>query len=101
MPEPTEAKKLEGKDIRALANQMMRRQLRLSLSIALVFVLILVGLPLVNLYLPEVAAMNVGGFTVTWLILGLLFYPITWVLSAWFVRGSEAIEADIVREERA
>jgi uncharacterized membrane protein (DUF485 family) len=82
-----------------LTRNMMRRQLRLSLSVAAIFVLVLAGLPLVNLYLPELAATKVGGFTVTWLILGLLFYPLTWVLSAWFVRGSEAIEGEVVKEQ--
>jgi uncharacterized membrane protein (DUF485 family) len=84
-----------------LASQMMRKQLRLSLSVGLVFVVILVGLPLVNLFAPDLASISIGGFTITWLILGLLFYPLTWVLSSWFVRGSERIEDEIVAEETA
>jgi uncharacterized membrane protein (DUF485 family) len=83
----------------ALSKKMMKKQLRLSLSVAVVFIVVLVGLPLVNLYLPDLAKTNVGGFTITWLILGVLFYPLTWILSTWFVKGSEKIEAEIVREE--
>lgn len=83
----------------ALSKKMMKKQLRLSLSVAVVFVVVLVGLPLVNLYLPDLAKTNIGGFTLTWLILGVLFYPLTWILSTWFVRGSEKIEAEIVEEE--
>lgn len=83
----------------ALSKKMMKKQLRLSLSVAVVFVVVLVGLPLVNLYLPDLAKTNIGGFTLTWLILGVLFYPLTWILSTWFVKGSEKIEAEIVEEE--
>ena len=79
---------------------MVRRQSRLSLRIAAVFVLALVALPLVNLYLPDVAGARVGGFTLSWLLLAVLFYPFTVLLSALFVRGSDRIESEIVREER-
>lgn len=82
-----------------LSRRMMKKQLRLSLSVASVFVVILVGLPLINLYFPELARTSVGGFTLTWLILGVLFFPLTWILSSWFVRGTERIDADIVKEE--
>ena len=78
---------------------MMKKQLRLSLSVAIVFVAILIGLPLVNLYLPELAKTRIAGFTLTWLILGVLFYPLTWVLSTWFVKGSERLEDEIIAEE--
>ena len=82
-----------------LSKKMMKKQLRLSLSVAVVFVVVLVGLPLVNFYLPDLAKTNIGGFSMTWLILGILFYPLTWILSTWFVNGSEKIERDIVAEE--
>jgi len=78
---------------------MMKKQLKLSLSVAAIFITILVGLPLVNLYLPELAKTQVAGFTLTWLILGVLFFPLTWILSSWFVKGTERIDAEIVAEE--
>lgn len=56
---------------------------------------ILFGLPLFNYLLPEIANMRVFGFTLTWLVLGVLFYPLTWVLSWWFIRESEKIESEI------
>jgi uncharacterized membrane protein (DUF485 family) len=82
-----------------LSKRMMKKQLRLSLSVAIVFVAVLVGLPLVNLYLPDLARTNVGGFSLTWLILGILFYPLTWILSIWFVKGTEKIDSEIIQEE--
>jgi uncharacterized membrane protein (DUF485 family) len=84
---------------RELTNRLIKRQLNLSLRIAAIFVMILVGLPLLNLFLPDLASANIGGFSATWLILGVLFYPLTWVLSSWFVKGSEKLEAEIVAEE--
>lgn len=77
---------------------IMRRQASLSLKIAAVFVLLLLGLPLVNLYLPDLAGTRIGGFTLTWLFLGVLFYPITWLLSATFVKRSNEIETELARE---
>lgn len=81
----------------ALADYVMRRQLALSLRVAAVFVLLLFGLPLVNLNLPEAANRLIFGFPASWLFLGLLFYPIVVLLSIYFVRNSDAIEADCAR----
>ena len=86
-------------DRRALADRMIRRQSRLSLRLAAVFVAALVLLPLVNLLLPDLAGARVGGFTLSWLGLAVLFYPFTVLLSALFVRGSDRIEAEIVASE--
>lgn len=82
-----------------LTRRMIKKQLKLSLSVAAVFIAVLVGLPLVNLYLPDLAKTNVGGFSLTWLILGVLFYPLTWVLSIWFVKSTERLDQEIIQEE--
>jgi uncharacterized membrane protein (DUF485 family) len=84
----------------ALVRTIMRRQAALGLRVAAVFVLILIGLPLLNLYLPDLMATHVGGFTLTWLLLAVLFYPVTWLLSWWFVRGSDGIEHAIANDYR-
>ena len=77
-----------------LAHTVMRRQARLSLRVASIFILLILGLPLFNYFLPELANRNVGGFTFSWLFLGVLFYPITWLLSGYFIRESDRIEAE-------
>ena len=77
-----------------LAQAMMRRQGALSLRVASVFVILLLGLPLVNLYAPALAATPLFGFSASWLFLGVLFYPITILLSVYFVRHSDRIEAE-------
>jgi uncharacterized membrane protein (DUF485 family) len=93
----------QGAESGALLGAIMRRQARLSVGVALIFLVLVLGLPVVNHYLPAVAQSRVAGFTATWLFLGLLFYPITWLLSAYFVRASDEVEHEIARQygERA
>ena len=77
-----------------LAHHVMKRQAALSIRVAAVFLLILFGLPLINLFLPSIASAGVFGFTATWLFLAVLFYPLTWALSWFFIRESDRIEAE-------
>ena len=82
----------------AFLHQLMRRQLRLSIACALAFLLGLLGLPLANYLFPEVMSIRVLGFTLTWLVLGVLFFPFVWLISWIFIRRSIALEAEEVRE---
>lgn len=77
---------------------LMRRQLRLSVACAAAFLIALLGLPLVNYFLPELMATRVFGFTLTWLILGVLFFPLVWVIAWIFIKRSIALEEAEVRE---
>lgn len=76
-----------------LAHAVMKRQAALSLRVAAVFVVLVFGLPLVNFFLPKIANTPVLGFSATWLFLGIVFFPITWMLSAYFIRESDKIES--------
>lgn len=71
---------------------IMSQQLKLSLSLFAVFFVILFGLPLVNYYMPELANMRVAGFTLSWLFLGVLFYPLTWCVAYVYVTRSLDLE---------
>ena len=42
-------------------------------------------------------AQRVGGFTLTWLILGVLFFPYVWIIARLFITRSMALENDEVR----
>ena len=88
-------------DTRALTATVMRRQATLSLRVTAVFAVIILGLPLVNQFFPQIANTRVGGFTLSWLVLAVLFYPLTWALSGYFIRASDDIEADISARYRA
>ena len=75
-------------------HRLMQRQLRLSIACALCFGTVLLGLPLVNYLCPDLMASRVGGFTISWLILGVLFFPLVWVISGYFIRRSLQMERE-------
>ncbi len=77
---------------------LMRRQLKLSIACALCFLLVLLGLPLANYFLPELMATRIGGFTLTWFLLGIGFFPAVWCISFFFIRRSIALENQEVAE---
>ena len=75
----------------------MTRQLRLSMSCALAFLALLVGVPLANYFLPELMASRVlGGFTLSWFLLGIAFFPAVWLIAWYFIRSSIRLEQDEV-----
>ena len=79
-------------------HRLMRRQLRLSIACAAAFVIVLLGLPLANFFLPEFMSKRVGGFTLSWLILGVLFFPFVWAIAWIFIRRSIALEDNEAQE---
>jgi len=76
----------------AILARLMRDQLKLSVACALCFTVALVALPLLNYFQPEFMAQRVYGFTLTWLILGVLFFPFVWIISYVFIKRSIALE---------
>lgn len=84
---------MESEADSAFLSELMRRQLRLSIGCAVAFLSFLLLLPLANYYYPVFMARRVGGFTLSWLILGVLFFPLVWGISWFFIRRSIALEA--------
>lgn len=76
----------------AFLHSLMARQLKLSIACAAAFILVLVGLPLANYFAPDLMAQRVAGFPLTWLILGVLFFPFVWVIARIFITRSMALE---------
>lgn len=76
----------------AFLARLMRDQLKLSIACALCFAIALIALPLLNYYQPALMATRVWGFTLTWLILGVLFFPFVWIISYVFIKRSIALE---------
>jgi uncharacterized membrane protein (DUF485 family) len=76
----------------AFLHRLMRRQLRLSIACAATFLVALLGLPLLNYFAPELMSKRIGGFTLSWLLLGVLFFPLVWVISFYFIKRSIALE---------
>ena len=79
-------------------HSLMRRQLRLSIACAATFAVVLFGLPILNYFLPELMATRVFGFTLTWFVLGVLFFPFVWLIAWTFIRRSIALEDQEVQE---
>lgn len=77
---------------------LMRRQLGLSIACAATFLIALLGMPLLNYYAPALMASRVGGFTLSWLILGVLFFPFVWIISYIFIKRSIRLEEDEVHQ---
>src|SRR5688572_7894222 len=79
-------------------HSLMRKQLKLSIACALAFLVVLLGLPLANYFAPELMAKRIFGFTLTWFLLGIGFFPAVWVISFYFIRRSIALEEEEVAE---
>jgi hypothetical protein len=45
-------------------------------------------------------ATRVAGFTLSWLILGVLFFPFVWIISYLFIKRSLRLEEDEVNDAR-
>ncbi len=76
----------------AFLHSLMRRQLKLSIACAGAFLVALLGLPLLNYFFPEAMATRVFGFTLTWFVLGVAFFPFVWGIAWVFIRRSIALE---------
>lgn len=80
---------------------LMRRQLVLSITCAVAFLGVLLCLPVVNYLAPQLMATRVLGFTLSWFMLGILFFPAVWAISWYFIKRSIWLEEDEVRQVRA
>jgi len=82
----------------AFLDSLMRKQLRLSITCAAAFLVVVLGLPLANYLFPNLMAKRIFGFTLTWFILGIGFFPGVWSISWFFIKRSIALEEEEVRE---
>jgi uncharacterized membrane protein (DUF485 family) len=79
-------------------HSLMARQLKLSITCALTFLGALLALPLANYFAPELMAKRVFGFTLTWFLLGVMFFPLVWTIAWVFIKRSIALEDAEVNE---
>ena len=88
-PQPSSPPEIHSEEFLRL---LMRRQLRLSCACAAAFLVVLLGLPLANYFFPEAMARRVFGFTLSWFLLGIGFFPAVWGIALYFIRRSIALE---------
>lgn len=73
--------------------QLIRVQWRAALVAAGVLTLLLGSLPLVFAFAPSVAAARLDGVGIAWVLLGVLAYPVLYLIGRWYVARAEANEA--------
>ena len=76
---------------------LMRAQLRLAAMVLAFGAIGLGGLPLLFLLVPATRTLEVGRVPLPWLILAVVVYPVAIVVSRYYVRQSERIEAEFSR----
>lgn len=81
---------------------LLRAQLRLALGVIGVVAVTLLGLPLLFALVPMTRELRVGPLPLSWLILGVLLYPVIVTAAAAYTRGAERTErrfTDVVTRE--
>lgn len=73
---------------------LMRAQLRLALRVLGLAALCVGGFPLLLLAVPEARTISILGIPLPWLVLGVLVYPLTWLLARWYARQAERVETE-------
>ena len=77
-------------------SDLIRRQRRLSLSVAGVFLAMLFGLPLVNIAFPALAELPILGLPLSWVLLAVAIYPLLWALALYFTTTARALEDEFI-----
>lgn len=80
-----------------LISGLIRAQLGLALSLAVVVILLLGTLPIIFAIFPALSELRVLGLQLPWLLLGVLAYPLLYVVGRLHVRQAERIEDDFSR----
>ncbi|MHB1499674.1 MAG: DUF485 domain-containing protein [Candidatus Dormibacteria bacterium] len=96
LPEPQPTRLLEFEEQTAVGSvylqALMRRQLRLSLAVALVFVAFLCAQPLLSTFFPQWEGIRLGGVPLPWVVLGIGSYPLLIWLGSLYVRRAEEVD---------
>jgi hypothetical protein len=77
-----------------LIRSLIRTQLHLAIRLAVLIGVLLGSLPLVLAYLPAIRRVHVFGLPLSWLLLGVLVYPVLIGGAALYVRQAERNERD-------
>lgn len=76
---------------------LIRRQLSLSLGVAAIFLSLLLGMPLVYTLFPELGSVTALGLPIHWLLLAGLMYPFLWLLAAYYTRAAKRREDEFTK----
>jgi hypothetical protein len=79
-----------------LVRALIRRQLRLAVTVFAVVAAPTAALPLLFALAPSLGAAKIGSVGLPWLLLGVASYPLLALAGWWYVRRAEATEAQTV-----
>ncbi|HEX7662259.1 MAG TPA: hypothetical protein VF444_22565 [Pseudonocardiaceae bacterium] len=79
-----------------LVRNLVRAQFRLAIGLSVAVSVLLVGLPLAYFLSPEFARLTVFGVRLSWLLLGVVPFPLLFGAGYWFNRLAERNERDFV-----
>ena len=77
-----------------LLHSLLSAQLRLALQVLALFGSLLGGLPLVFVAFGPLDRVRLAGVPLPWIVLGVLVYPILYLLARLYVRLAERTESD-------
>ncbi|KAF0971093.1 hypothetical protein [Gordonia sp. YY1] len=80
----------------ALVRGLMRAQLGLALRLGGSLLVVVVAIPLLAVLFPSVAETTIFGIRITWIVLGLLAYPVLYLTGLLYVRLAEHAERDFM-----
>lgn len=80
----------------ALVRGLMRAQLGLALRLGLSVTAIIALVPLLGIVFPALAEYTVFGIRVSWLVLGVLVYPLLYLFGRLYVHLAEQAERDFM-----
>lgn len=80
----------------ALVRGLVRAQLGLALRLAAVVGCIVLAIPLLGNMFPAIEALTMFGIRANWLILGVLLYPLFYIVGRIYVRLAEQSERDFM-----
>ena len=75
---------------------LLRAQLRLGLAVLSVAAVVLAGIPLLFLLVPQVATTRIGPAPLPWVVVGLAVYPVVAFGARFYVAQCERLERDFV-----
>jgi uncharacterized membrane protein (DUF485 family) len=79
--------------------EMQRRQLRLSITLAIVFLASVFSIPVLNLLVPDAMLTPVLGIPFVWLYVGILLHAEFWTIAVVYTVLSNRWERQMVDEE--
>lgn len=80
----------------ALVRGLMRAQLGLALRLGVTTALLIASIPLLGTVFPTLGEATIAGIRLNWLVLGVLIYPLLYLVGRVYVRIAEQTEDDFL-----